>query len=295
MSLTGRLQSLLRAPTGGSRRLLQVLLLVSGVSLLLVASAFLLTGRWDSGPATPAAALQADLEEQNGEGAGTLDVGSALARVDADDLYGGLVRLTAALRPTPTPTASPAPKATPTTPPEPVPAQPAAAPQPVVAGQGGPAAPPPPPPPPPPPAPVAPSCPTAGMAGFGLALFNAINSERAQHGMPSLAAHGCVVYVAQLRSNDMASRGYFSHTSPEGETAFSLLDNNGVPHGWAGENLARNNYPDDQSVGVAIRDLMASEGHRANILSPNYTHMGVTVAFDGAGMKYYTMVFIGPP
>ena len=132
------------------------------------------------------------------------------------------------------------------------------------------------------------------MSGFGLALFNAINSERTQRGLPALAAHGCVVYVAQLRSDDMASRGYFSHTSPEGETAFTLLDRYGVPHGWAGENLARNNYPDDESVGVAIGALMASDGHRANILSGNYAHLGVAVAFDGAGMKYYTMVFIGP-
>ena len=113
--------------------------------------------------------------------------------------------------------------------------------------------------------------------------------------MFSLGADGCAVYIAQLRSDDMASIGYFSHTSPSGQTAFSLLDAYLVPHGWAGENLARNNYPDVETVGVAIRDLMASSGHRANILSANYTTLGVAVAFDGAGMKYFTMVFIGPP
>ena len=133
------------------------------------------------------------------------------------------------------------------------------------------------------------------MAGHGLELFNAINSERAAAGMAALAADGCVVYVAQVRSQDMASRGYFSHTSPEGQNAFDLMDANGVPYGWAGENLARNNYPDDQSVGVAIRDLMASQGHRDNILSANYTHLGVGAAVDSTGMKYFTMVFIGPP
>lgn len=133
------------------------------------------------------------------------------------------------------------------------------------------------------------------MSGFASALFSALNNERTARGLAPLAAHGCVVYVAQLRSNDMASRGYFSHTSPEGATAFSLLDQYGVPYGWAGENLARNNYPDDQSVAVAIRDLMNSTAHRANILSGNYTHLGVGAAVDGAGMKYYTMIFIGPP
>ena len=133
------------------------------------------------------------------------------------------------------------------------------------------------------------------MDGFAVALFSAINAERAQYGMASLAIDGCAVYVAELRSNDMASLVYFSHTSPNGSTAFSLLDAYAVPHGWAGENLARNNYPDADTVAVAIRDLMASQGHRDNILSGNYTRLGVGFAGDGAGMKYFTMVFIGPP
>lgn len=139
------------------------------------------------------------------------------------------------------------------------------------------------------------SCPSASLTGYAATLFNEINSERSANGMFNLGVDGCAVHVAQIRSNDMASLGYFSHTSPSGQTTFSLLDANGVPHGWAGENLARNNYPDGETVAVAIRDLMASSGHRANILSGNYTTMGVAVAFDGAGMKYFTMVFMGPP
>ncbi len=133
------------------------------------------------------------------------------------------------------------------------------------------------------------------MSDPALTLFNAINNGRTEQGLPALAVHGCLVFVAQLRSQDMATRGYFSHTSPDGETAFSLMDQYGVPYGWAGENLARNNYPDDESVGVAIRDLMASEGHNAIILNTNFTHLGVGAVDDGAGMKYYTMIFIGPP
>lgn len=125
-------------------------------------------------------------------------------------------------------------------------------------------------------------------------LFNAINEERIQRRLPPLAIHRNVGDIAKLRSDDMAKRGYFSHTSPEGETAFSLLDRYGIPYGWAGENLARNNYPGNQTAEVAIRDLMASEGHRANILSGHYTHLGVSVAIDTTGMKYYTMIFIGP-
>ncbi len=146
-----------------------------------------------------------------------------------------------------------------------------------------------------PPAPPPPSCPSAPLLGYATDLFNAINAARSANGLGSLGAHGCAIYVAQIRSDDMANLNYFSHTSPSGETTFSLLDAYRVPHGWSGENLARNNYPDDETVAVAIRDLIASDSHRANILSTNYTTMGVAVAFDGDGMKYFTMVFMGPP
>jgi uncharacterized protein YkwD len=132
------------------------------------------------------------------------------------------------------------------------------------------------------------------MSSFALDLFNSINDARAQNGMGALAADGCVTYVAQVRSDDMASRGYFAHVSPDGSSAFSLLDAYGVPSGWAGENLARNNYSVDQTVAVAIRDLMASEPHRENILNSHYTAMGVAVTVDSTGIYYYTMVFVGP-
>ncbi len=91
----------------------------------------------------------------------------------------------------------------------------------------------------------------------------------------------------------MASQGYFAHVSPSGETAFSLLDAYGIPYVWAGENLARNNYPDDQSVAIAMRDWMASQGHRDNMLNIHYTAIGVGAAVDAAGVKYFTVVFTG--
>lgn len=274
-------------------QLLRLGMFAVGLGLLLVAATFFVGGEWYQPPAGPAAALEAQppaslresvparaqaLQEEEQE---PFDLASALGLIDPEALHAALLQATVAVVPSPTPT--------PTTPP-PTPApQPSAPPQQVAAPPASDPA------PTPAPVVVAPSCPTAGMSAFALALFDAINSERVAQGVPALGEHGCVVYVAQLRSDDMASRGYFAHSSPEGESAFSLLDAYGVPYGWAGENLARNNYPDAETVAVAIRDLMASEPHRANILSTNYTHLGVAVAFDGVGMYYYTMVFIGPP
>jgi uncharacterized protein YkwD len=266
-------------------RLLQATALAGGLGLLLVAAAFLLggdLGRSANGAAAfqPVATLRL---------ATSTSVPTARQTVDPSRAH---------MFVTPAPIATPAlPNAIPPTASPSGPHQQVVAPPPASAPEAATPTPVPPATPAPtdPPPARTPGCPTAWMAGFALDLFNDINSERANAGEPVLAADGCVTYVALLRSNDMATRNYFSHTSPDGTGAFDLLDAYGVAHGWAGENLARNNYPDDQSVAVAIRDLMASQGHRDNILSTNYTALGVAAVNDGAGMWYYTMVFIGPP
>lgn len=272
-------------PRSWQRRATAVLLAMTALGVLVLASAFVVNASLDTGTAesagSPEAAPAATAALEQAFERDPLSLGRALGAIDAGRLLQGLAGLDAALQPT----------ATPTPPPTPTPRRTAAE-QPFV-----PQAPSQPPAPPAAPAdpPAAPACPTASMSGFGLDLFNAINNERTSRGVPALAANGCVVYVAQLRSDDMATNNYFSHTAPDGSTAFSLLDANGVAYGWAGENLARNNYPDNETVSVAIHDLMASEGHRDNILNPNFTQLGVAAVSDGTGMWYYAMVFIGPP
>lgn len=146
-------------------------------------------------------------------------------------------------------------------------------------------------PPPPPPAPIS-QPPT--LSAFETDILTGINNERVAAGLAPLQVDSALVVVSRERSNDMIQQGYFGHVSPSGETAFSLLDRYGIPYGWAGENLARNNYPEDECVGVAVHDWMASEGHRENILNVHYTAMGAGAAVDGSGMYYFTMVFTGP-
>ena len=76
-----------------------------------------------------------------------------------------------------------------------------------------------------------------------------------------------------------------------GDTAFSLMDRYGIPYGWAGENLAENNYPLDQCEQVADDALWNSPPHRENILGPHYTQAGVGFAEDETGMVYFTVIF----
>jgi uncharacterized protein YkwD len=91
----------------------------------------------------------------------------------------------------------------------------------------------------------------------------------------------------------MAAKGYFAHSSPTGETAFSVMGRLGISYGLAGENLARNNYSDAQSVDVAVSGFMSSATHRANVLEARFTRVGIAVAYAG-DMKYFVVVYSGP-
>jgi uncharacterized protein YkwD len=201
----------------------------------------------------------------------------------------------------PTSTPQPSPTPEPTTAPRPAPAEPVA-PRIAQTVQEGPppAAPIEPPPAPPPPVPPAASTPrglnTAPMDAYAQQLFDDTNSRRASVGLPALRANGYLVGIARIRSQDMADNNYFAHVSPvTGDDAFSLMDAHGVPYGWAGENLDKNSYPEAQTVAAADQALWNSPLHRQNMLNPNYTDMGIALAVDAAGMKYFTIIFIGPP
>ncbi|HEY7270958.1 MAG TPA: CAP domain-containing protein [Dehalococcoidia bacterium] len=170
---------------------------------------------------------------------------------------------------------------------------------------------PPPPPPPPPPAraaapPVAPTpapkpttAPQPPAAPVGLSvleqqIFDAQNAERVAAGLKPLRLDAGLEGVARRRAQDMASKGYFSHTSPTGETAFTLIDAAGISAPYAAENIGYNNYADSNSASAIMAAFDASPSHHANILNAVYTRVGVAVAYAANGTKYYVIVFGGP-
>jgi len=122
------------------------------------------------------------------------------------------------------------------------------------------------------------------------ALLAAVNARRAAAGLNKLRFEPALVPVALARSNDMASRNYFSHTTPEGGTVQDLVRAAGLRYTWANEILARNNYPDGQSVEVSISAFMQSDPHRGHILSPVYYRAAVGEARTPDGMHYFTVM-----
>ena len=118
--------------------------------------------------------------------------------------------------------------------------------------------------------------------------FDLLNADRRANGLPTLKMNGSLVVLAENYGKDMIKRNYFSHYNPEGQSPFDRMRNYGISYQYAGENLAINN-----SVDAAERAFMNSPGHRANILNPNYTEVGVGVSYDSRGSVYVVQEFIG--
>ena len=105
-------------------------------------------------------------------------------------------------------------------------------------------------------------------------LSDLTNQERQTQNLPVLIVSPKLNEAAQMKANDMATKGYFSHTSPDGKTPWYWLEQVGYNYQYAGENLAVN-FTDSKDVTDA---WMASPEHRANIVKGNYTEVGTGVA-----------------
>ncbi|MHB8068348.1 MAG: CAP domain-containing protein [Desulfobaccales bacterium] len=109
------------------------------------------------------------------------------------------------------------------------------------------------------------------------------NRFRQAHGLPPLAKDEELRNAAQAYSDDMLVRGFFDHTTPDG-LSFDERISNHYPHRFhvVGENIWSAfgyNPAKIQYVAKEIVDSwISSPGHRANLLSADYTHLGVGVS-----------------
>lgn len=124
-------------------------------------------------------------------------------------------------------------------------------------------------------------------------VIRLVNSARVEAGLPSLGENGVLDIAAKTKADDMGSKEYFSHNSPDGKTPWNFIKGAGYKYTAAGENLAMN----FTSANAAHRALMASPTHRANILNPLYTEIGVSVVqgtMDGLPSIYLVQYFGKP-
>lgn len=126
------------------------------------------------------------------------------------------------------------------------------------------------------------------------ALFYETNLVRTRQGLPPLAHHASCAAAAQMHAKDMATGKFFSHENPNDASKRRPRDR--VAHfairwGWLAENINQG-MGNGTYIEIArqyVDSWMHSSGHRANILSPNATHLG-TGAYN-AGHEHSDLYF----
>jgi len=129
-----------------------------------------------------------------------------------------------------------------------------------------------------------------GIKALESEVVRLVNVERSKHGLQALTENWELSRIARYKSADMAAKNYFSHTSPTYGSPFRMMESFGIKYSSAGENIAMGQRT-PQEVMTA---WMNSSGHRANILSPSYTQIGVGLAKNQSGKAYWTQMFIKP-
>jgi uncharacterized YkwD family protein len=130
-----------------------------------------------------------------------------------------------------------------------------------------------------------PAAETGELSQYEQKVVELTNQERAKQGLPALEVDAELSKVAKEKSRDMQANNYFSHDSPTYGSPFDMMKQFGVEYSAAGENIAMG-QPTPEEV---VQAWMNSDGHRKNILSSNYTHIGVGYVEDG---HYWTQQFI---
>jgi uncharacterized protein YkwD len=132
-----------------------------------------------------------------------------------------------------------------------------------------------------------------------LQMFQLLNNDRtALAQAPEAGAHATplqwdpkLAAVARKHSQELAASGAFSHASADGTQPSVRLSKGGVQWVSMGENLAM-----DQTVVRAEAMLMNEpkfqENHRANIVNPTFTKVGVGIAAGPDGTLYITQEFV---
>ncbi|MFH5797331.1 CAP domain-containing protein [Haladaptatus sp. CMAA 1911] len=141
-----------------------------------------------------------------------------------------------------------------------------------------------------------------------------VNEERSNRGLEPLAFSTDLREIARYHSEDMATRNYFSHTSPEGENFADRYDRfdhtcrasaGDGRYLTGGENIAQTWYDvrvttadgtvryttEDELARAIVTQWMNSQGHRENILTPEWRNEGIGIVVTDEGKVYATQNF----
>ena len=118
-------------------------------------------------------------------------------------------------------------------------------------------------------------------------LFSDVNAERAKHGLPALVRDATLDHFAYAKAVEMAARGYFGHTDPDGITFADRIRT------WKFNVFAAENIAFDRDEHRAHTAFVNSPPHMANLMDTNPRRIGVAVVTVGPGETFYVEDFAG--
>lgn len=135
------------------------------------------------------------------------------------------------------------------------------------------------------------TCNLANFRAEALALVNAYRAAGASCGASgtfapttALAWNDPLTQASLVHSDDMVARNFFSHTGSDGSSAGQRATAAGYVWRTWGENIAAG----QTSVNQVMAGWLASPGHCANLLNPNFRDIGLACVSGGAGNTYRT-------
>jgi len=110
-------------------------------------------------------------------------------------------------------------------------------------------------------------------------VLDMINDDRAEEGLDPLRLDLTLTKLARMKAADLVENNVFSHTSPTYGNPIQMLKSYGITYKSMGENLGTAG-----NIWVVHYRLLASPGHRANIMDPDFTHVGIGIVPNGSGV-----------
>lgn len=120
---------------------------------------------------------------------------------------------------------------------------------------------------------------------FVAEVVRLVNEERAKAGLKALTFDSEIAVAADVRAHEIETS--FSHTRPDGRSFGTALKDRGISYMGAGENIAWGQTTPSQ----VMQGWMNSEGHRANILNPKFTKIGVGHYKNSTGRNFWAQLF----
>lgn len=128
---------------------------------------------------------------------------------------------------------------------------------------------------------------SSSVSSYEQKVVELVNVERQKAGLSSLTLDTAISNIARMKSKDMATNNYFAHQSPTYGSAGDMLTKNGIKWSAWGENIASGQKTPQEVVTA----WMNSPGHKANIMSTNFSKLGVGYALNSNGTPYWTQMF----